>query len=119
MGLAVDEDGAGGGVVEAGDEGDEGGFAGAGGADDGEGGAGGDVEVDVVEDLGAAGGVGEGEVAEVDVAGEVGGGGQLPRAVARCAGTDRGLSAALRLRIEMTVSGGCEDGGSSMIRVAA
>ncbi len=71
-GEVVDEEGVGWGVVEAGDEGDEGGFAGAGGADDGEGGAGGDIEGDVVEDFGAAGGVGEREVAEVDVAVDLG-----------------------------------------------
>ncbi len=71
-GAVVEEERVGGGVVEAGDEGYEGGFAGAGGAYDGEGGAGGDIEGDVVEDFGAAGGVGEREVAEVDVAVDLG-----------------------------------------------
>ncbi len=69
-GLAVDEDGAGGGVEQAWDEVDQGGFAGAGGAYDGEAGAGGDFEVDVLEDVGAFG-VGEGEVAEGDCAGDL------------------------------------------------
>ncbi len=68
-GAVVDEDGAGVGVLEAGDEVDEGGFAGAGGAYDGEAAAGGDAEVDVVEDGGTVG-VGEGQVAEFDFAGE-------------------------------------------------
>ena len=48
--FSVDEDRAGSGIVEAGDEANEGGFAGAGRANDSKAGAGGDAEVDVFED---------------------------------------------------------------------
>jgi hypothetical protein len=58
-GSVVDQDTAGGGVEQAGDEVYEGGFSGAGGAYDGETASGGDVEVDVAENVGT-GGVGEG-----------------------------------------------------------
>ena len=73
-GAAIDEDGAGSGIVDARDEADEGGLAGAGGADDGEAGAGGNAEVDVVENGDAV--VGEVEVAEFDFADEIGRSGQ-------------------------------------------
>ena len=66
-GAVVDEDGAGDGVLKAGDEVNEGGFAGAGGAYDGEAAAGGDAEVDVVKDDRTVG-VGEGQVAKFDFA---------------------------------------------------
>ena len=51
-GTAVDQDCAGGGVVDARDQVDQRGFAGAGGADYGEAAAGGDAEVDVFQNLG-------------------------------------------------------------------
>ena len=66
-GFVVDEDFAGGGIVEAGEEGDDGAFAGAAGADEGDHFAGLDGEVDVVEG-GLADAVAEGDVAELDLA---------------------------------------------------
>ena len=65
-GVAVDEDGAGLGVVDPRDQIDERRFAGAGGADDGQAGAGGNAQVDVFEDGGAV--IGEVEIAEFDFA---------------------------------------------------
>ena len=56
----------GGGVVEARDEVDEGGLAGSGWADEGEAGAGGDLEVDVVQDVGGGGSVGVGSRRRTD-----------------------------------------------------
>src|SRR5450759_2779022 len=69
-GAAVDEDGAGRGVVDAWAEVDERRFTGAGGADDSEAGAGGDAQVDVLENGDAV--VGEVEIAELDFATESG-----------------------------------------------
>src|ERR1019366_4067958 len=70
-GAAVDEDGAGRGVVDAWDQVDERRFAGTGGADDGEAGAGGDAQVDVLENGDAV--VSEIEIAEFDFAEDVAG----------------------------------------------
>ena len=63
-GAAVDEDGAGLGVVDARDQVDQRRFAGAGGPDDGEAGAGRDAQVDVLKNRDAV--VGEVEIAEFE-----------------------------------------------------
>jgi hypothetical protein len=58
--FAVEEDAAGGGVIEAGEEAEEGAFAAAGGAHDGDELAGRDVEIEAAEDIDPVGGGGDG-----------------------------------------------------------
>ena len=70
-GAAVDQNCAGGRVVDAGDQADQRGLARAGGADDGQAAAGGDAQVQVVQDLFAF--VAEVQIAEFDFAGDVAG----------------------------------------------
>jgi hypothetical protein len=69
-GAAVDEDGAGRGVVDARNKVDKRRLAGAGGADDGQTGAGGNAQVDVLKNRSAV--VGEVEIAEFDFTNKIG-----------------------------------------------